>query len=69
MKINVEIKYISPEIAKHRPSFLSGFLSFLDYKPQNKFNGYLFSNDAEDTSRDWQAVGNDIKIAMDQYGK
>lgn len=69
MKINVEIKYISPEIAKHRPSFLSGFLSFFDYRQRNNLNGYLSGNDEEDMSRDWQAVGNDIKIAMSQYGK
>lgn len=57
-------------ILKNRPTFRTGVKSLFSFGSNaNRFRQYIGGNDFNDISSDWQTVGNDIRMAMNQFGK
>lgn len=60
---------ISPYIEKERPNLRSGIISLLNVRGGMRFKRYIFDNDRDTIRKDWETVGNDIRIALSIYGK
>lgn len=60
---------ISPYIEIERPNLRSGIISLLNVRGGMRFKRYIFDNDKETIRKDWETVGNDIRIALHRYGR
>ena len=57
-------------ILRNKPSFRTGVKSLFSFGTNaNRFRQYIGGNDFSDISSDWQTVGNDMRMAMNQFGK
>lgn len=64
------MKRIENLILKNRPTFRTGVKSLFSFGSNaNRFRQYIGGNDLNDISSDWQTVGNDMRMAMNQFGK
>lgn len=59
----------SMQIAENRPSRRSGVMSLANIKGYMRFGHYVFGDNVEDMRNDWKTIGNDIRKAMNCYGK
>ena len=67
--INYNIKGSFSSLLKERPTFLSGFTSLFSLRRRTGLHEYLNGNNVDDMRQDWFAVGNDLRNAMQSYGK
>lgn len=67
--INYNIKGSFSSLLKERPTFVSGFTSLFRVHQRKSLRGYLNGNNVDDMRQDWWAVGNDLRNAMQSYGK
>ena len=59
----------SMQIAENQPSRRSGVMSLANIKGHMRFGHYVFGDNVEDMRNDWKTIGNDIRKAMNCYGK
>ena len=69
IKKNRTLEGVSIQIEKNRPDLKSGVVSLTNIKGHMRFSRYVFGSNMKDMRGDWIAIGNDIKKAINFYGR